>query len=244
MPFRFRKRIKIFPGFYINLGKKGINSASIGPRGFTTNINSKGTQQNVDLPLGFSYQTKRTKLTSSAGGDQPYNYETVNSQLTQTWHCSACETLNPPHTRYCGNCGTISDLLLVNPSGTIPLSPKNNLARQLGLLFAILGGLTVFGLLCSKPGSGTDTQADQPAPRSFVSNSVTTSPTPTPTASPAKATNKGSKQPASTPQATLAAPVPGVRQPRSNGFIRGPRGGCYYINGNGNKTYVDRSLCN
>ena len=23
----------------------------------------------------------------------------------------------------------------------------------------------------------------------------------------------------------------------------GPRGGCYYINGNGNKTYVDRSFC-
>ncbi len=27
-------------------------------------------------------------------------------------------------------------------------------------------------------------------------------------------------------------------------YIRGPRGGCYYINKNGNKTYVDRSLCN
>lgn len=27
-------------------------------------------------------------------------------------------------------------------------------------------------------------------------------------------------------------------------YIRGPRGGCYYINANGNKTYVDRSICN
>ncbi|MNK14516.1 hypothetical protein D3C87_326390 [compost metagenome] len=27
-------------------------------------------------------------------------------------------------------------------------------------------------------------------------------------------------------------------------YIRGPRGGCYYINSNGNKTYVDRSMCN
>ncbi|MDC7683853.1 hypothetical protein PQU92_11230 [Asticcacaulis sp. BYS171W] len=26
-------------------------------------------------------------------------------------------------------------------------------------------------------------------------------------------------------------------------YIRGKRGGCYYINKNGNKTYVDRSLC-
>ncbi len=30
----------------------------------------------------------------------------------------------------------------------------------------------------------------------------------------------------------------------SRTYIRGPRGGCYYINSNGNKTYVDRSLCN
>lgn len=30
----------------------------------------------------------------------------------------------------------------------------------------------------------------------------------------------------------------------SKGYIRGRRGGCYYINRNGNKTYVDRSLCN
>jgi len=27
-------------------------------------------------------------------------------------------------------------------------------------------------------------------------------------------------------------------------YIRGPRGGCYYINRNGNKTYVDRGMCN
>jgi hypothetical protein len=26
-------------------------------------------------------------------------------------------------------------------------------------------------------------------------------------------------------------------------LTRGPKGGCYYINKNGNKTYVDRSLC-
>ncbi len=27
-------------------------------------------------------------------------------------------------------------------------------------------------------------------------------------------------------------------------YYRGPRGGCYYINSNGNKTYVSRNLCN
>jgi hypothetical protein len=38
-------------------------------------------------------------------------------------------------------------------------------------------------------------------------------------------------------------------QPRKKGkkaksrFIRGPKGGCYYKNRNGKKTYVSRSLC-
>lgn len=27
-------------------------------------------------------------------------------------------------------------------------------------------------------------------------------------------------------------------------YIRGPRGGCYYISGSGRKVYVDRSMCN
>lgn len=30
----------------------------------------------------------------------------------------------------------------------------------------------------------------------------------------------------------------------SGNLIRGPRGGCYYINRSGNKTYVSRSVCN
>jgi Na+-translocating ferredoxin:NAD+ oxidoreductase RnfC subunit len=34
------------------------------------------------------------------------------------------------------------------------------------------------------------------------------------------------------------------RNTRRSNLIRGPRGGCYYINSHGNKTYVDRNLCN
>lgn len=30
----------------------------------------------------------------------------------------------------------------------------------------------------------------------------------------------------------------------TSGYIRGSRGGCYYLNSRGNKTYVSRSLCN
>ena len=31
--------------------------------------------------------------------------------------------------------------------------------------------------------------------------------------------------------------------PPARTYIRSPRGGCYYLNSKGNKTYVDRSLC-
>ena len=44
------------------------------------------------------------------------------------------------------------------------------------------------------------------------------------------------------PPPPSTAPVP-VRSTSSRTYIRGARGGCYYINSNGNKTYVDRSLC-
>jgi hypothetical protein len=33
------------------------------------------------------------------------------------------------------------------------------------------------------------------------------------------------------------------RRSYTHRYIRGPRGGCYYINANGNKQYVDRSFC-
>lgn len=36
----------------------------------------------------------------------------------------------------------------------------------------------------------------------------------------------------------------GKSQQNSRTYYSGPRGGCYYINSNGNKTYVSRSLCN
>ena len=42
-------------------------------------------------------------------------------------------------------------------------------------------------------------------------------------------------------------PSGGYTPPRSSAnshYIRGPRGGCYYISSSGRKVYVDRSMCN
>ena len=46
-----------------------------------------------------------------------------------------------------------------------------------------------------------------------------------------------------TPAETYSQPQP-RRSTSGRVYIRGPRGGCYYISGSGSKVYVDRSVCN
>lgn len=123
---------------------------------------------------------------------------------------------------------------------------------------AIIGGLALALVLgvCGTCGLGAilgpatnqSTQTKQTPSRNLVSTPQPTAmPEPTPTPKNKKGRKKmeattapsGSFPLVSTPSAPAAAP----RQPRSNGFIRGPRGGCYYINSRGNKTYVDRGMC-
>jgi hypothetical protein len=45
------------------------------------------------------------------------------------------------------------------------------------------------------------------------------------------------------PAETYSLPQP-TRSTVGRVYIRGPRGGCYYISGSGSKVYVDRSVCN
>ncbi len=60
MPFRFRRRVRITKGLYVNLGKRGITSVSVGRRGATMNVNRKGSRETYSVPgTGMSYQTKR-----------------------------------------------------------------------------------------------------------------------------------------------------------------------------------------
>ena len=57
MGLRFQRRIKIFPGVYINLSKSGI-SASVGGKGATINVGSTGRRiVTVGIPgTGLSYR--------------------------------------------------------------------------------------------------------------------------------------------------------------------------------------------
>jgi hypothetical protein len=53
--FRFRRRIKLFPGVHWNIGKKS-SSLSFGGRGFTHTIGQQGSRTTVGIPgTGLSY---------------------------------------------------------------------------------------------------------------------------------------------------------------------------------------------
>jgi Protein of unknown function (DUF4236) len=69
MGFRFRKSIKLLPGIRLNVGKKGINSVSVGGRGATTNIGKHGTHTTYSIPgTGISYRTGSHKSGSDSTG--------------------------------------------------------------------------------------------------------------------------------------------------------------------------------
>jgi hypothetical protein len=63
MAFRFRKRIKLLPGVWLNVGKTGI-STSVGGDGVTVNYYGKrGTRTTLSAPgTGLSYSSSRRPL--------------------------------------------------------------------------------------------------------------------------------------------------------------------------------------
>lgn len=62
---------------------------------------------------------------------------------------------------------------------------------------------------------------------------------------PDNATTTSEREPerATAPSETYSLPQ-STRSTADKTYIRGPRGGCYYISGSGRKVYVDRSMCN
>jgi hypothetical protein len=58
MSIRFRKRLKLMPGVYLNISKTGF-SLSWGRPGVSLNVSKKGLTGTVGLPgTGLSYQKK------------------------------------------------------------------------------------------------------------------------------------------------------------------------------------------
>ena len=60
MPLKFRKRIRLLPGIWLNVSKSGV-STSIGGKGATVNIGKRGTKSTLSIPgTGLSYTKTST----------------------------------------------------------------------------------------------------------------------------------------------------------------------------------------
>ena len=76
MAWRYRKRIKIAPGVYINLSKSGV-STTIGTKGASVNIGKNGTYLNTGIPGTGLYN--RRKL---SGNNNSYTSTKATNQST------------------------------------------------------------------------------------------------------------------------------------------------------------------
>jgi hypothetical protein len=67
MGLRFRRRIRLAKGLYLNVSKSGV-SASVGGRGATVNLSRHGTRTTVGLPgSGLSYRSPTRPWGASSG---------------------------------------------------------------------------------------------------------------------------------------------------------------------------------
>lgn len=65
MAFRYRRSLRLAPGFRINLSKRGA-SLSVGRHGLTESINRDGARATVGAPgTGLSYSTRRRRTAGS-----------------------------------------------------------------------------------------------------------------------------------------------------------------------------------
>jgi len=72
MAWAFRRRIKVIPGFYINLSKSGL-TASAGVRGASLTLRADGVYQNLGLPGTGIYS--RQKVGNYGGGASPQDLD-------------------------------------------------------------------------------------------------------------------------------------------------------------------------
>ena len=75
MGWRFRKRIKIFPGIHINISKSGLG-INIGPKGANVSIGPNGTYVNTGIPGTGLY--RRDKVDSSKHSSTGIQQKTQN----------------------------------------------------------------------------------------------------------------------------------------------------------------------
>lgn len=112
MGWRFRKRIKIFPGFYINISKSGLG-VNIGPKGANVSIGPNGTYVNTGIPGTGLY--RRDKVDSSKHSSTGIQQETHNYREQEV-----TPTLSKEEQQYEGLVGSQQN------THQIPVNPEDN----------------------------------------------------------------------------------------------------------------------
>ena len=105
MGWRFRKRIKIFPGFYINISKSGLG-VNIGPKGANVSVGPNGTYVNTGIPgTGLYRRDKVDSPIHSTTGIQQESQNYREQEVTpivgkeeQQYGDSVVSQLNTHHT--------------------------------------------------------------------------------------------------------------------------------------------------
>lgn len=80
MALRFRKRIKLFKGVYLNVSNSGM-SATIGARGASVNIGKRGAYLNIGIPHTGLYE--RVKLDGFFNANDKEEYFTDKENQTE-----------------------------------------------------------------------------------------------------------------------------------------------------------------
>ena len=170
--------------------------------------------------------------------------------------CKRCSFGNVGEGTFCAQCG------IQLPPATWWRQHNTLLTLSIiGGFFALCGLCGLLGRLEEKSPNSFSSSVSSPTP---PSKSPSPSVSPNPIASPSPTTivpkvetaksketktqNQNSVIPptveASETKTKSTAPKSKPRLSSAGGYIRGPRGGCYYYSSGGSKVYVDRSLCN
>ena len=112
MGWRFRKRIKIFPGFYINISKSGLG-VNIGPKGANVSVGPNGTYVNTGIPGTGLY--RRDKVDSSIHNSTEIQQESHNYRKQEV-----TPTLSKEEKQYEGLVGSQQN------THQIPVNPEDN----------------------------------------------------------------------------------------------------------------------
>jgi hypothetical protein len=257
---RFRKSIRIAPGLRLNLSRSGV-STTLGGRGASVNFGKKGTRATVGIPgSGFSFSQRLSRPAGGGGsGDDGSNAGKAQASGCASVGClgffllvllGMCMDTDSPASSRVPTSSPSYSAPSYEPSGYGTSAYSAAAEREAPEWFYIHGTLNVraeprpsaaivrtlrrgdYVQLGPKDASGWARLHSAGSAEGYVYRA-------------SDLVQKQAPAAQSTESRALSSGTGGGSR-RSSGsrvYHTGPRGGCYYYSGSGNKQYVDRSYC-